>query len=115
MRDVLAILRVRAPHLQVDGEMHGGLALDHNLRRKVMPDSTLEGDANLLVLPNIDAANISYNLTAGCGSAGTRITPVSNGSPDRQYDGAAGGGCCCAQVAAALKYQLRYIYALSED
>ncbi|SAL48177.1 malic enzyme [Caballeronia choica] len=62
MRDVLAILRVRAPHLQVDGEMHGGLALDHNLRRKVMPDSTLEGDANLLVLPNIDAANISYNL-----------------------------------------------------
>ena len=62
MRDVLAILRERTPHLQVDGEMHGGLALDHNLRRKVMPDSTLEGDANLLVLPNIDAANISYNL-----------------------------------------------------
>ena len=42
--------------------MHGGLALDHNLRRKVMPDSTLEGDANLLVFPTIDAANISYNL-----------------------------------------------------
>ncbi len=62
MRDVLAILRQRAPHLQVDGEMHGGLALDHKLRREVMPDSTLEGDANLLVLPNIDAANISYNL-----------------------------------------------------
>jgi malate dehydrogenase (oxaloacetate-decarboxylating)(NADP+) len=48
--------------LQAGGEMHGGLALDHNLRREVMPDSTLEGDANLLVLPNIDAANISYNL-----------------------------------------------------
>jgi malate dehydrogenase (oxaloacetate-decarboxylating)(NADP+) len=62
MRDVLAFLRQRAPHLQVDGEMHGGLALDHKLRREVMPDSTLEGDANLLVLPNIDAANISYNL-----------------------------------------------------
>ncbi|BDC44300.1 NADP-dependent malic enzyme [Paraburkholderia terrae] len=62
MRDVLAILRQRAPHLQVDGEMHGSLALDHTLRREAMPDSTLEGDANLLVLPNIDAANISYNL-----------------------------------------------------
>ncbi|HEX7914013.1 MAG TPA: NADP-dependent malic enzyme [Paraburkholderia sp.] len=62
MRDVLAILRERAPHLQVDGEMHGDIALDANLRREFMPDSTLEGDANLLVLPNIDAANISYNL-----------------------------------------------------
>ncbi|ALL70416.1 NADP-dependent malic enzyme (plasmid) [Paraburkholderia caribensis MBA4] len=62
MRAVLALLRQRAPHLQVDGEMHGGLALDHTLRREAMPDSTLEGDANLLVLPNIDAANISYNL-----------------------------------------------------
>ncbi|MHB9837655.1 NADP-dependent malic enzyme [Paraburkholderia terrae] len=62
MRDVLAILQKRAPHLQVDGEMHGSLALDHTLRREAMPDSTLEGDANLLVLPNIDAANISYNL-----------------------------------------------------
>ncbi|BFG78893.1 NADP-dependent malic enzyme [Paraburkholderia terrae] len=62
MRDVLAILQERAPHLQVDGEMHGSLALDHTLRREAMPDSTLEGDANLLVLPNIDAANISYNL-----------------------------------------------------
>ncbi|SAK86310.1 malic enzyme [Caballeronia pedi] len=62
MRDVLAILRERAPHLEIDGEMHGGLALDHTLRRAAMPDSTLTGDANLLVLPNIDAANISYNL-----------------------------------------------------
>ncbi|MGT2475685.1 NADP-dependent malic enzyme [Paraburkholderia terrae] len=62
MRDVLAILQERAPQLQVDGEMHGSLALDHTLRREAMPDSTLEGDANLLVLPNIDAANISYNL-----------------------------------------------------
>ncbi|MFL9989596.1 NADP-dependent malic enzyme, partial [Paraburkholderia sediminicola] len=62
MRDTLAILRERAPELQVDGEMHGDLALDANLRREVLPDSTLEGDANLLVLPNIDAANISYNL-----------------------------------------------------
>ncbi|MFL9904684.1 NADP-dependent malic enzyme, partial [Paraburkholderia fungorum] len=57
MRDTLAILRERAPELQVDGEMHGDVALDANLRREVLPDSTLEGDANLLVLPNIDAAN----------------------------------------------------------
>jgi len=59
MRDVLEILRERAPDLQVDGEMHGDLALDANLRREVLPDSTLEGDANLLILPNIDAANIA--------------------------------------------------------
>ncbi|OUL78339.1 phosphate acyltransferase, partial [Paraburkholderia hospita] len=46
MRDVLAILQERAPHLQVDGEMHGDLALDANLRKEILADSTLEGDAN---------------------------------------------------------------------
>ncbi|WP_039900067.1 NADP-dependent malic enzyme [Paraburkholderia hospita] len=72
MRDVLAILQERAPHLQVDGEMHGDLALDANLRKEILADSTLEGDANLLVLPNIDAANISYNLLKT--AAGNNIT-----------------------------------------
>ncbi|BCZ85011.1 NADP-dependent malic enzyme [Paraburkholderia terrae] len=72
MRDVLAILHERAPHLQVDGEMHGDLALDANLRKEILADSTLEGDANLLVLPNIDAANISYNLLKT--AAGNNIT-----------------------------------------
>ncbi|SOE52921.1 malate dehydrogenase (oxaloacetate-decarboxylating)(NADP+) [Burkholderia sp. OK233] len=72
MRDVLDILRERAPDLQVDGEMHGDVALDANLRREVLPESTLEGDANLLILPNIDAANIAYSLLKT--AAGNNIT-----------------------------------------
>ena len=76
MRDVLAILQERAPHLQVDGEMHGDLALDANLRREILADSTLEGDANLLVLPNIDAANISYNLLKTAAGNNIAIGPI---------------------------------------
>ncbi|MBN3764881.1 NADP-dependent malic enzyme [Burkholderia sp. Ac-20365] len=76
MRDVLAILQERAPHLQVDGEMHGDLALDANLRKEVLADSTLEGDANLLVLPNIDAANISYNLLKTAAGNNIAIGPI---------------------------------------
>ncbi|MFL9905194.1 NADP-dependent malic enzyme [Paraburkholderia sp. RL17-337-BIB-A] len=76
MRDTLAILRERAPELQVDGEMHGDLALDANLRREILPDSTLEGDANLLVLPNIDAANISYNLLKTAAGNNIAIGPM---------------------------------------
>ncbi len=62
MRNVLALLRERAPTLQVDGEMHGDCALDESIRRKILPDTTLQGPANLLVMPNLDAANIAYNL-----------------------------------------------------
>ncbi|MFL9921328.1 NADP-dependent malic enzyme [Paraburkholderia fungorum] len=76
MRDTLAILRERAPELQVDGEMHGDVALDANLRREILPDSTLEGDANLLVLPNIDAANISYNLLKTAAGNNIAIGPM---------------------------------------
>ncbi|MBC8749685.1 malate dehydrogenase (oxaloacetate-decarboxylating)(NADP+) [Paraburkholderia sp. WC7.3g] len=76
MRDTLEILRERAPELQVDGEMHGDVALDANLRREVLPDSTLEGDANLLVLPNIDAANISYNLLKTAAGNNIAIGPI---------------------------------------
>ncbi|MEM5388674.1 NADP-dependent malic enzyme [Paraburkholderia phymatum] len=76
MRDVLAILQERAPHLQVDGEMHGDLALDANLRREVLAESTLEGDANLLVMPNIDAANISYNLLKTAAGNNIAIGPM---------------------------------------
>ncbi|MGF6377171.1 NADP-dependent malic enzyme [Paraburkholderia atlantica] len=76
MRDTLEILRERAPELQVDGEMHGDVALDSNLRREVLPDSTLEGDANLLVLPNIDAANIAYNLLKTAAGNNIAIGPI---------------------------------------
>ena len=59
MRNVLGLLQQQAPWLEVDGEMHGDTALDAAYRRRIMPGSPLTGEANLLVLPNIDAANIS--------------------------------------------------------
>ena len=76
MRDTLEILRELAPDLQIDGEMHGDCALDAKLRRDVMPDSTLDGDANLLVLPNIDAANIAYNLLKTAAGNNVAIGPI---------------------------------------
>ncbi|MBE2245559.1 MAG: NADP-dependent malic enzyme, partial [Burkholderiaceae bacterium] len=76
MRAALAILQERAPWLQVDGEMHGDTALDAVLRGKLMPDSPLQGEANLLVLPNIDAANIAYNLLKNTIGGGIAIGPV---------------------------------------
>jgi malate dehydrogenase (oxaloacetate-decarboxylating)(NADP+) len=76
MRRTLALLRDQAPWLEVDGEMHGDVALDAEERRKVMPHSTLTGEANLLVLPNIDAANIAYNLLKTAAGGGIAIGPV---------------------------------------
>lgn len=76
MREVLAILRERTPGLDVDGEMHGDCALDERLRREILPDSTFKGEANLLVLPNIDAANISYNLLKTTAGNNIAIGPI---------------------------------------
>ena len=76
MRQVLDLLRVQAPWLEVDGEMHGDVALDGAARTQLMPHSTLVGDANLLVLPNIDAANISYNLLKTAAGGNIAIGPV---------------------------------------
>ncbi len=76
MRDALALIRTRAPWLEVDGEMHGDCALDANFRAETMPRSTLQGEANLLVLPNIDAANIAYNLLKTAAGGGIAIGPV---------------------------------------
>ena len=76
MRAALALLRVQAPWLEVDGEMHGDTALDAAYRGDLMPESTLSGEANLLVLPNIDAANISYNLLKTAAGGGIAIGPV---------------------------------------
>jgi malate dehydrogenase (oxaloacetate-decarboxylating)(NADP+) len=76
MRRVLELLLVQAPWLEVDGEMHGDLALDGAARQALMPRSTLMGDANLLVLPNIDAANISYNLLKTAAGGNIAIGPV---------------------------------------
>ena len=76
MRRTLALLREQAPWLEADGEMHGDLALDPVARAKLMPHSTLHGEANLLVLPNIDAANIAYNLLKVAAGGGIAIGPV---------------------------------------
>ena len=76
MRQTLALLREQAPWLEVDGEMHGDVALDAEARHRLMPNSTLSGDANLLVLPNIDAANIAYNLLKTAAGGGIAIGPM---------------------------------------
>ncbi len=76
MREALALIQRDAPWLEVDGEMHGDTALDAKYRAKVMPRSALTGEANLLVLPNIDAANISYNLLKTAAGGGIAVGPV---------------------------------------
>ena len=76
MRHALALLRQKTPWLEVDGEMHGDVALDAAARAAIMPNSTLAGPANLLVLPNIDAANIAYNLLKTAAGGNIAIGPV---------------------------------------
>ncbi len=76
MREALELIRAQAPWLEVDGEMHGDAALDVAYRKELMPRSTLTGEANLLVLPDIDSANISYNLLKTAAGGGIAIGPV---------------------------------------
>jgi malate dehydrogenase (oxaloacetate-decarboxylating)(NADP+) len=63
MRDALAIIRGRAPELEVDGEMAADTALSELIRERVYPGSALKGEANILIMPNLDAANIAFQLT----------------------------------------------------
>jgi malate dehydrogenase (oxaloacetate-decarboxylating)(NADP+) len=76
MQATLQLLRELAPDLEVDGEMHGDVALDPVLRHSMLPSSTLQGEANLLVMPNIDAANIAYNLLKTAAGNNVAIGPV---------------------------------------
>jgi len=76
MREALGILRERAPDLNVDGEMHGDVALDPILRKASMPSSTLTGEANLLVLPSMESANIAYNLLKTAAGNNVAVGPV---------------------------------------
>ena len=76
MRGALGLIRQAAPWLEVDGEMNGDIALDVVRRQEQMPRSTLHGEANLLVFPNIDAANIAYNLLKTAAGGGIAIGPV---------------------------------------
>jgi malate dehydrogenase (oxaloacetate-decarboxylating)(NADP+) len=61
--NALAILRERAPDLEVDGEMQADTALSQEIRDRVLPSSRLKGEANVLVMPNLDSANIAYTMT----------------------------------------------------
>ena len=76
MRRALEILRRTAPQLEVDGEMHGDAALSEDIRRQVFPESTLKGHANLLIMPTIDAANISFNLIKTSAGDGLTVGPL---------------------------------------
>jgi malate dehydrogenase (oxaloacetate-decarboxylating)(NADP+) len=76
MREALAILQQRAPNIEVDGEMHGDAALDPDIRRQVFPNSSLAGQANLLVMPTLDAANISFNLLKTSAGDGLTVGPL---------------------------------------
>ena len=80
MREALQILRNIAPWLEVDGEMHGDCAIDEQVRNTIFWGSTLTGEANLLVCPNIDAANISYNLLKSAAGNGIAVGPILLGS-----------------------------------
>jgi malate dehydrogenase (oxaloacetate-decarboxylating)(NADP+) len=76
MRQALALVRERAPGLEIDGEMHGDAALDAEIRRAVFPNATLSGPANLLVMPDLDAANIAYNLLKTAAGGNIAIGPI---------------------------------------
>jgi malate dehydrogenase (oxaloacetate-decarboxylating)(NADP+) len=76
MRAALALLRERLPELEVDGEMHGDCALDEAARKSILPSSTIHGSANLLVCPNLDSANIAYNLLKSAAGQNVAIGPI---------------------------------------
>jgi malate dehydrogenase (oxaloacetate-decarboxylating)(NADP+) len=76
MRAALALISERAPDLEIEGEMHGDAALSEEIRLKVFPRSRLRGEANLLVMPTLDAANISFNLLKTASGGGVTIGPM---------------------------------------
>jgi malate dehydrogenase (oxaloacetate-decarboxylating)(NADP+) len=75
MRRVLEILRARAPDLEVEGEMHADAALSEEIRERIFPGSRLSGQANLLVMPTLDAANIAFNMVKILGD-GLPVGPI---------------------------------------
>jgi malate dehydrogenase (oxaloacetate-decarboxylating)(NADP+) len=76
MRAALALISERAPDLQIEGEMHGDAALSEEIRLRVFPRSRLRGEANLLVMPTLDAANISFNLLKTAAGGGVTVGPM---------------------------------------
>ncbi|MCC7115851.1 MAG: NADP-dependent malic enzyme [Burkholderiales bacterium] len=76
MQAALALIRDRDPDLEVDGEMHGDAALSEEVRLGALPSSRLKGEANLLVMPTLDAANISFNLLKVAAGGGVTLGPM---------------------------------------
>jgi malate dehydrogenase (oxaloacetate-decarboxylating)(NADP+) len=76
MRNALQLIRTRARDLEVDGEMHGDAALSETVRMAVLPNSRLKGEANLLIMPTLDAANIAFNLLKVASGAGVTLGPI---------------------------------------
>jgi malate dehydrogenase (oxaloacetate-decarboxylating)(NADP+) len=76
MSDALRLIRARAPELEVDGEMHGDAALSQEIRDKLYPECKLKGEANLLIMPNLDSANIAFNLIKASNGDGITVGPV---------------------------------------
>ena len=76
MAEATALFRAKSPAIEADGEMHGDAALSEDIRHKLDPDSPLTGEANVLVMPNLDAANISYSLLKMTGGDGITIGPI---------------------------------------
>ena len=80
MRRALALIHARAPELEIDGEMHGDAALSDEVRRAAFPRSRLKGEANLLLMPTVDAANIAFNLLKTAAGDGISLGPILLGS-----------------------------------
>ncbi len=80
MRRALALIQARAPELEIDGEMHGDAALSDEVRRAAFPHSRLKGEANLLLMPTVDAANIAFNLLKTAAGDGIALGPILLGS-----------------------------------
>jgi malate dehydrogenase (oxaloacetate-decarboxylating)(NADP+) len=76
MQRALAILQERAPQLEVEGEMHGDAALSQEIRLKAFPNARYKGEANLLIMPTLDAANIAFNLLKTASAEGVTIGPI---------------------------------------
>lgn len=76
MRQALHLIEQYAPDLEVEGEMHGDAALSETVRQAIFPNSLLQGEANLLLMPNLDAANIAFNLLKTASGDGVTIGPM---------------------------------------
>ena len=76
MQAALALLRESAPELEVEGEMHGDAAISAEIRTRVFPNSRLKGEANLLIMPTMDAANIAFNLLKTSAGDGVTVGPI---------------------------------------